>query len=317
MQRRFRRLAEKSKLKLLARQKEKANAYGRQQVLTGRSNVSASIRPAIRALGFPESIDAPWPIFKHDQRLKAHPQYRAAKSGDHDAAIKLVGDLAGDLGHRAAREVDPAVIFVAPHAREATGDNAIPQALAAFMQIWADASLDTGIVQATKVFHTGADPMERMIARPRFQGAVRRDATYFLVDDVTTMGGTLAELADYIQHHGGLIAGVAVLVNASRSGRMFAHSGTVKQLSRRYGDEIREIFGIETRALTFDEAQYLIGFRSVEEIRGRVAQARQKTALRLRSKGVQPIEKRDELVVSTFRRRSLLTGRLRRNRSGR
>ncbi|MEM5366596.1 phosphoribosyltransferase [Paraburkholderia azotifigens] len=309
MQFRFRRAI--NRFKHAARRRAHAVEEAPHTVLTGRGNRSPSGDIPIRAFGFPAHVDRPWFVFATDHNLKVHPKYREAKAGDHEAAIQLVWDLARPLGEQAQREIEPTVIFVAPHAREASGDNAIPQALAAYMAVMTGASLDTGIVQATKVFHTGADPMERIIARPYFQGAVRRDAAYFLVDDVTTMGGTLAELSDYIRRRGGAIAGVAVLVNASRSGRMCASTATVRQLSRRYGDEIQQIFGIETHALTYDEAQYLIGFRTVEEIRNRCAQARQKTTLRLRSKGVHAVEEgRQGLRVASEPPRALI----RRNR---
>ncbi|MGY2489594.1 hypothetical protein [Cupriavidus sp. CP313] len=64
-------------------------------------------------------------------------------------------------------------------------------------------------------------------------------------------------------------------------------SKAIHQLERRQGDEIRKIFGIATNALTADEAGYLIGFRTVDEIRNRRAKTEQETHLRLGSKGIQ------------------------------
>lgn len=49
---------------------------------------------------------------------------------------------------------------------------------------------------------------------------MQTSAAYVLVDDVITMGGTLAELAHYIQSNGGSVVGVMVLVNTSRSGSL-------------------------------------------------------------------------------------------------
>jgi hypothetical protein len=57
-------------------------------------------------------------------------------------------------------------------------------------------------------------------------------------------------------------------------------------LERRFGDEIRTIFGIEPAALTREEAQYLIGFRTADELRNRAAAAKQARVERLRSKGI-------------------------------
>jgi hypothetical protein len=176
--------------------------------------------------------------------------------------------------------------YVAPHAKEATGDNAIPQVLAQAAAIISGGEADTDIVQISRVFHTGADPMERMATRAEFEGLVTPGKKHILVDDVTTMGGTLAELADYIQNHDGTIAGVLVLVNAGRSKQLRPEPKTIKQIQSRHELEIEEILHITPGALTANEANYLIGFRTADEIRNRLAKAREETNRRLRSKGI-------------------------------
>lgn len=145
---------------------------------------------------------------------------------------------------------------------------------------------DKDIVQVTKVYHTGADPMERLALRPEFEGAVQVGGRYVLVDDVTSLGGTLAELAHYIQFTGGFIQDVAVIVNAGRNKSLRPDLKTIKTLNERFANEIIEIFGIQVDALTANEAQYLVGFRTVDEIRNRLLKAKQEVDLRLRSKGI-------------------------------
>jgi len=56
---------------------------------------------------------------------------------------------------------------------------------------------------------------------------------------------------------------------------------------KRYTHEIEEIFGIVPKALTANEANYLVGFKSADEIRNRLVKARKETDLRLRSKGIE------------------------------
>ncbi|WP_427311534.1 phosphoribosyltransferase [Cupriavidus sp. H39] len=241
----------------------------------------------VREHPFPNSVESAHFLYRSDRDIKSHPSYQAAKAGDGKAAIQLISDLAPSLvSDLQIRGFPSSCIFVAPHAREATGDNAIPHMLAVYLHSAFGGVIDKSIVQLTRVFHTGADPMERMISRAEFTGYVEPGGHYVLVDDVTTMGGTLAELANYIQAHRAEVVGAIVLVNASRSGRLVAPSKTILELERRYGNEIRKIFGIATDALTADEARYLIGFRSTDEIRGRLAKAREETAHRLGSKGI-------------------------------
>ncbi len=242
----------------------------------------------VRRLPIPPKVQAVW-LFDTDQALKSHPAYVKAKAGDWQSALSLVSDvaLAGIHAHR--DKFDRNCIFVAPFAREAGGDNAIPQVFAEVCGMVFDASADQTIVQTTKVYHTGADAMERLALRPEFDGDVQQGKRYVLVDDVTSLGGTLAELANYIQSKGGIVHGVFVLVNAGRSKTFSPDKQTLKTLEARYEHELIDIFGIAVNALTANEARYLVGFRTADDIRNRLAKAKQEIDLRLRSKGIPSI----------------------------
>lgn len=241
----------------------------------------------IRRYGFPEFVIEPLWLFDNDTELKAHPKYQDAKAGGIKAALELVSDVALKFLVSIKDKLPRDAIYIAPHAREATGDNAIPQVLATASAIVVQGVVETDIVQVTRVYHTGADPMERMCLRPEFEGTVVQGASYVLVDDVTSMGGTLVELANFLQSSGGNVAAVIVLVNAGRIKQFNPSNKVIRELERRYPHEIKEIFGIIPSALTANEANYLIGFRSVDEIRNRLVKARQETNLRLRSKGIE------------------------------
>lgn len=169
-----------------------------------------------RIHAFPSEVVEPIWLFPDDSRLKAHASYTAAKAGDVAAAVELVSDLGFPFLGEIRDQLAVDACFVAPHAREATGDNAIPQVLAQACAMLSGGEADTDIVQISRVFHTGADPMERIATRAEFEGLVMPGRPHVLVDDVTTMGGTLAELANYIHTHGGNVAAVLVLVNAGR-----------------------------------------------------------------------------------------------------
>lgn len=242
--------------------------------------------PTHREHGFTDEMEGPYFLFDDDTQLKAHSDYRAAKSGNQTAALSLVYDLCLDFLIDTTERLPRDVIFVAPFAREATGDNAIPQVLAAICAEITGDIVDNEIVQVTRVFHTGADPMERLITRPQFEGEVISGRNYVLVDDVVNMGGTLAELANYITQLGGEVKAVITIVNAGRIKTLSPEHSVIKRLQERYQDEIYNIFGIKTNALTANEAQYLIGFRTADEIRGRVTKAREEIYRRLRSKGI-------------------------------
>lgn len=247
-----------------------------------------SISPSSRLYGFPQEVIEPFWLFAKDTDLKSHPRYKNAKAGDVEAAVEMVADIALDFLVSIKDKLPHNAIYIAPHAREATGDNAIPQVLATACAIIGQGDVETDIVQVTRVFHTGADPMERVGLRPEFEGAVIQGAHYVLVDDVTNMGGTLAELSNYLQCSGGHVVAVIVLVNAGRVKKFQPDKKVILELEKRYGYEIEKILGIVPTALTTNEANYLIGFKSADEIRNRLAKARKETNLRLRSKGIEP-----------------------------
>ncbi len=106
----------------------------------------------LRTRGIPHEIQEPISLFRDDAPLKTHVAYGAAKAGDAAAAVQLVMDLAEPLAERVKQAIPFAVIFVAPHAREALGDNAIPQVLARALAHALAAEVDRDIVQRSRVF---------------------------------------------------------------------------------------------------------------------------------------------------------------------
>ena len=247
--------------------------------------LNGNYKIVIRSKGFSPEVSLTY-LFTQDAELKSHSAYKLAKAGDRDAALELVIDIAVAWLYDQRERFASGLLFVAPHAQEATGDNAIPQTLASVCAAVYKGSADTEIVQSDRVYHTGADPMERMAARAQFVGRVVPGAQYVLVDDVTSLGGTLAELSNYIQFYGGSVKGVVVLVNAGRNPELVPKAKFVQLIKERFDDEFIEVFGIEPGALTANEAQYLAGFRSVDAIRNRLVAAEQEIDRRLRSKGI-------------------------------
>lgn len=136
--------------------------------------------------------------------------------------------------------------------------------------------------------------MERPSLRAQFEGDVVAGECYVLVDDVIGMGGTLAELADHIQRAGGRVTAVVTLVNAGRIKTLRGEPKVIKKLQERNANEILDIFGIQPVALTANEAEYLVGFRTTDEIRNRLATARKEINRRLRSKGIHWADARED-----------------------
>jgi hypothetical protein len=244
-----------------------------------------------RSVGFDGASATLVADFRNDLPMKRHADYKAAKGGDTAAALRLVQDLVKPSSLEAARaQFGPDVVYLPVHAEEASGRNKIPMAMANVYAARAGGSVTTNIVQANRAFHTGADAMQRLIARAEFNGHIEPGRRYVLVDDVTTMGSTLADLAAYVRAQGGEVVGSVVMVNAMRDAKMLPDAKLVRDLEARHGDEIRKLFGVHPGALTANEAQYLIGFRSADELRNRVTAAGRARSERLAAKAARSEE---------------------------
>jgi hypothetical protein len=135
---------------------------------------------------------APWDrdfpdagILASESAVKQHPDYRAAKTGDASAAVRLVRELVGDKSIDAlGQQLTEALPIVASiHAQERDGINQIPEALAVRIAERLGLSTDAGLVQTNVVNHTGADGFSRLARQALFAGDVAEAATYLMVDD--------------------------------------------------------------------------------------------------------------------------------------
>ncbi|ECO4847805.1 hypothetical protein FX474_12770 [Salmonella enterica] len=211
----------------------------------------------------------------------SHRDYEAAKSGDRDAAYRLVSDvltkdavdeIRGIIGNRE-------VLLAAVHAEEASGRNKIPQAMADVLGKVLHQEVATGIVQTRRVGRTGQDGFGRLANQPEFSGDVRSDVPYFILDDTLTQGGTLAGLKGYIESHGGKVIGASALTGKQYSARMALSPQTLSQLREHFGGTGLENWWKQQHGYGFDgltesEANYLLRAGDADRIRDRVTAAR-------------------------------------------
>ena len=234
-------------------------------------------RPPRTAWGtFPDVV-----IYAAESAVKQHPAYKAAKSGDDEAATELVLDnfslertqvLDRLIGERAPT-------LVSAHAFEREGINAIPEVFAALLGQVLEWPVDTGIVQVNVVGHTGADGFWRLARQAEFQGAVQAGCEYVLVDDFVGMGGTLANLKGYIESNGGRVLAAVALTGKPHSARLAPTPERLNELRAKHGNEL-ENWWIQRFAHTFDaltesEARYLARTKTADTIRDRIAEAQQ------------------------------------------
>ena len=84
-------------------------------------------------------------LFYEDSALKSFDGYASAKAGDKEAALNLIGENVVPWLVSIKAVLPSDAIYVAPFAKEATGDNAIPQVLADACAIVSGGVVDMGI----------------------------------------------------------------------------------------------------------------------------------------------------------------------------
>jgi hypothetical protein len=146
--------------------------------------------------------------------MKQNPDYKAAKTGDNESAVKLIRTLMNketDEILAGLAEKYPNAILLGIHAEEAEGTNKIPQVLADYIGGVTGLEVDEKILQSNVVSHTGAGQNVRLFNRPKFDGEVQKGRDYILVDDMVTMGGTFGDLRHYIESRGGNVVDMVSL----------------------------------------------------------------------------------------------------------
>ena len=221
-------------------------------------------------------------------KLKAHPSYLAAKSGDTDAAYRLVADLM--RGKRQLQKLEylkqnyQGAIIVGVHAVEPMGINKIPQILARYIGKITGLEVNGGsdaIVQSVKVGRTGSDAIYRLAYRPKYEGTVKPGQDYLLVDDVITVGGTINELRYFIEKSGGTVVQMACMGAAQFSTNITLSEKTKQDLLNKYDIMSLQEFLIEERIydgnplfLSESEARTIIRAGSLDGCRNRITQRR-------------------------------------------
>jgi len=228
-----------------------------------------------------DSLPKPWDI------LIKHPCYDAAKNHeDRNAALRLVIDFldrpenSGQLHSLSFKFPD--AIIVPIHAIEAHGENKIPEMLAEYMSNITGLEVDNNIVQTNRVHRTGSDEIHRFAFRPTFEGDVKKNKPYILVDDVFAFGGSFNELRIHIEKNCGKVVQTAAMSLGGHGNKIAPEHVLLKKLIDRHSLDsvslfLKEInlYGGNYKALTNPEAYFLGKTRSLNEARDRILEAKQ------------------------------------------
>jgi hypothetical protein len=227
----------------------------------------------------------PWdhfpPLLIHAEEriVKSHPSYHSAKSGDPESAFNLVREMISEDSLQQISQLFEGFqpVFVSAHAVESSGVNTIPQAMAEYLGQKLRWPVETSIVQANIVGHTGADGFSRLARQAEFDGIVSQGTNYVLVDDFIGQGGTLANLRGFLIQNGACVVGGTVLTGKSYSANLSSDEHQIIQLREKHGSELEswwiDHFGFGYQCLTRSEARYLLNTPTAQRIRDQITQA--------------------------------------------
>ena len=230
--------------------------------------------PRVPLLEFPDVV-----IHAEELAVKKHPQFDAAKGGDINAADRLAQDLnyAGCVETLRSMLKEFPAELVSIHARETTGVNEIPVALAKLLARQLKLPCNNSIVQSNFVGHTGAGGFHRLAHQAYFDGDVTAGKQCILVDDFVGQGGTLANLVGFICSRGGKVLGATVLTGKPYSVKLAPDEAIIQALRSKHGQDFekwwQQQFGFGFDCLTRSEARYLEKSPNADAIRDRLAEA--------------------------------------------
>lgn len=220
-----------------------------------------------------------------------HRDYSAAKAGDVESALTLAEALLSPQAIDELRNlVGPSgAILVPVTALETTGFNAIPDAMAQMLARSLGWPVSSGeIVQTNRVGHTRARAFNRLVTPAAFDGPVRRDGRYVLVDDHVGLGGTLANLKGHIETHGGVVVAMTTLTQSRDAHQIALRPNVLDMLWKRHGNCLETLWRVQIGhgldRLTNVEGGILCREPSLDAIRDRLAQA----AVEARGRGLDP-----------------------------
>lgn len=223
-------------------------------------------------------LRAAWPpefpdvvIHSPESVVKKHLAYDAAKAGDVEAAIELINDTISDDAIESLIDIGNAwsPVLISVHAEERVGVNAIPEVMADYLGQILGWSVESDVVQANVVNHTGASGFSRLARQAFFSGSVRREV-YVIVDDFIGQGGTIANLRGHIHQQGGIVLCATTLTGKPHSALLHQSQDRLIELRSKHGqleEWWKERFGFGFECLTASETRYLINTATSEKIR--------------------------------------------------
>lgn len=226
--------------------------------------------------------------------LSLQPEYEQAKRrGDYMAAFTIAERLISPEAiamisqkvNLARFDADPMLarpIVIAPTKLGDSSKNLIPVACAHLTAYRLGLGVCRDIYQVDSASRTGKSAVARLLSQPEFHGPVQKGREYIIVDDVYTMGGSVASLVGHIESQGGKVSCVSVLAAQAKENlttkekfkpreRSLSITGEIlHEIDEKhgwcFGKRFKEAVGFPLEALTYREGTFVArGFETTRD----------------------------------------------------
>lgn len=220
--------------------------------------------------------------------LKFHPQHRQAKEErDIQSAINILEDIAIeqpllDLRNVAiAHGVTPHLI--APAATVDESQNALAIGYAQWLGKQLEWPVEERVYQQKTRSKDREGPWFRLAHPSTFYGQIDTGASYVIVDDVITLGGTLADLRSFIISKGGNVIAMSAIASPDGTNSQVRLSDLTRHhLEKHYGPDLSgyclDVLGHSHDCLTNEEGRKLLGCSGYVEFGEKLQRERNKAA---------------------------------------
>jgi len=208
--------------------------------------------------------------------------YEAAKAGDVVAATRLAKKLiTNDVIKQLKEQIKNADLVVGVTSIEQSGKNALPEAAAILIADKLSLKYDENLLQLVSPKRTGMSGMDRIFNRPVFEGDVQPNASYILVDDTITQGGTFAAMTNRINEGGANVIANIALTGKDYSSKIAISDSMLEKVRSQFGDlenEFRAITKYGFEGLTHSEARFVTLGNAPDKFRDRIIAETKKAA---------------------------------------
>ncbi|HEY0125293.1 MAG TPA: phosphoribosyltransferase [Rhizobium sp.] len=200
-----------------------------------------------------------------------------------DASLDLLDDLVIKDTITKLRELEEKCgakpKLIAPAAQPSDSNNVLAIGYANWLGHELDWDVEDGVFQIKDFSKDKLNGWVRIAHRSTFYGEIDKTSPYVIVDDVITLGGTLADLRSFILGKGGRVIGMSTIASKDGSDvQIRLDNDNQTKLEKSYGSDLakfcHELLGFDHKGFTGAEADRVLGCSGYVDLRKKIVRGR-------------------------------------------